>query len=1697
MDKRQTKQRKLEVSATLNFIKVYDLIYKDKKWTFKIEIEDELSNGANVHVDIIVVDKYDGITSEKASCFYNKKILTCTKIKDSRDSTELIKLAGVKNLGTVEWENMKLKEIKIPLNTTMIFNKAYGLFFANKWNFMIDAKTIDGIPNYSKVYIDILHNSIETTATCEIMVDLSNTITNISCVSDYEIQTENDEIKINPKNKYGSLKWSKTLTKSETKISTISDYSELALDFIDAYDLLYDNSKWVFTVQGKFTQKINPGKKYLIDINYIKDKKSQDFYASCLLKEGMKSYKKIIFLCVCQYKNQGENDLIQIKYPKTETSTITWTTGISENYKITLKTSLTLVKAYNLTLSTVWSFNIDVSDGFLPKDSKVIIDLYSNLQKTSTVNCTSLSNTCIFCSTKDQTYVYLSKERSEKGSVEWKKNLQSDYRIFYSAQLCYRGAKELTFNDTDNKWYFNVNVVSSIMNAKIIIDILYGEKSSTATCISYFSPALFNCVVDEKDQSKKALIKMNKIKSEASTVIWKDLDNNDNITLVTDLTLSKTGFLKIKSKEDQIWTFDLFVEEENIPENSEIIIDVFYIFNRNIFDNYDEKEGQSTAKCIYTYKKLNCEADSTLKGHEYCINLQMEKVEGSKSSLRSWKNANDYENSRAPILLMTTLDYVYCSTIKLIENKYIFYCHFDKSSPIPKHSKVIIDILVGDKPSISYCTAEDYYNIKCEISQDDYKPNNNYISSKKTRKSTVTWNYLKTEQYLFPIELEFKQAYNAKKVYLETQYKFTLFATGDKLKDGLKFDVVIMHKMYELCVGEKYYFEEKALCEVNGGIMLCNWLSYNAKVDAECDTYYLLLRNDGDDIKWINPGNYTFIEDFWVRLEYKELISIDYNSENERYEFNLKVVQNEDYSQYHIILDLYIKKQRKYAHCKIQEDDATIINCYTGKIEYKKAIVELMHETTLGNVIWKGFSGNITLYGQDVYYVLSDNIYDLKYDSSKWKFMIKPLNIMPFEGTKKLDILINNQPGLANCLIDSNNLLACEVESNDQTNTDLIKLYDNKDSESPLQIIDMRNNEIPFNINLEFIQAYDLTFDKEKENWFFKIKAKIVDDVVIPEGSTFSTGYSYENLNEGKAFCSQDGNIENNIIILICRPEYKKSETISISLTGVNNDFSSITWKNSISEDELKIINTAELNVIKVDKLKFDDLENKWIFVMYVNDLSDTYLFVNSKVKIDLIKNNEEILGTCILEEIDKFLCWPDYENQNEDDIIKISPTKKNGSVRFINKKMNLKFGVKLTYEKYYDLKYINSKWEFKIKLSEYDIEEDDEISIDLIVDDMETYADCILNSNILLCQVKKSEQNVKNRIKLINNKQNTFIEWKNLPDVVEMFMIYEINFIEAYGGFHENHWKFNINHEALNQEEQIYENYVLLDILVNNLESTALCEITASSFLKCISNHENQQKSDVIKISGDKIPKLGTVSFQENLNDEQKIINPLTLRIIFQSLESEINDNNFKIVIKGKLNEDLENEIEKDTVTEIEIISKETKSEAVCITNEIKPLIGYIVYLSCSLEIEKIPDLDDVSINIGQNGFSKYVHLNTNDNIIITKKDTETNESQKTETNESQKTESNESQKTETNESQKTESNESQKTESNESQKTESNESQKTESNESQKTETNESQKTETNERLDNDTQNTNKNISNFIFMNFGYLLLFMVLTL
>ena len=63
------------------------------------------------------------------------------------------------------------------------------------------------------------------------------------------------------------------------------------------------------------------------------------------------------------------------------------------------------------------------------------------------------------------------------------KNLEKDYRIYLNTILEFRSAKNLCFNETDNKWHFILNVTTGLINSKVKVSILYEYELSTATCI--------------------------------------------------------------------------------------------------------------------------------------------------------------------------------------------------------------------------------------------------------------------------------------------------------------------------------------------------------------------------------------------------------------------------------------------------------------------------------------------------------------------------------------------------------------------------------------------------------------------------------------------------------------------------------------------------------------------------------------------------------------------------------------------------------------------------------------------------------------------------------------------------------------------------------------------------------------------------------------------------------------------------------------------------------------------------------------------------------------------------------------------------------------------------------------------------------------------------------------------------------------
>ena len=82
---------------------------------------------------------------------------------------------------------------------------------------------------------------------------------------------------------------------------------------------------------------------------------------------------------------------------------------------------------------------------------------------------------------------------------------------------------------------------------------------------------------------------------------------------------------------------------------------------------------------------------------------------------------------------------------------------------------------------------------------------------------------------MFPIELEYVHAYKASSTILASTYPFLMLAKGDKLKEGLRFSVKILHKMNDKEGTPKIDVEDDAPCEVHGGVVFCWWYSYNRR----------------------------------------------------------------------------------------------------------------------------------------------------------------------------------------------------------------------------------------------------------------------------------------------------------------------------------------------------------------------------------------------------------------------------------------------------------------------------------------------------------------------------------------------------------------------------------------------------------------------------------------------------------------------------------------------------------------------------------------------------------------------------------------------------------------------------------------------------------------------------------------------------
>ena len=894
------KEKHIPIEALITMKKVYDLLYNaDNKWEFKIGTDIVLPSKSQLILDIL----YNENHSDTATCSYNNKVLSCQRDSPKQYQNESLKINPIKRNGTITINNTDAINNKtFPLTININFKRAYGKFFSDFWNFLIEIDELSIVPINSYAILDIILNGNKSKAKCELPLDESKIL---FCSIDQSIsQSIKDVIIINFENHLGSIRWKNNISGLN---GTIEESNPEVIYFYlsDAYDMEFAHGIWRFKIKGSSNKPVYRWEIYVIEMTYLLLNGEYDTIAKCWSKEGANKNGEIIFLCNVDYDNQVKEGSVKIKYIQSSISNLKWN-GLSDNsYQITLKTSLYLLKAYDLTFENSWKFKIDVNGGLLPPGAKVIIEIM-NGNKQKSINCNSRDSNNIICDTqisdKNAGLIKISETRNDPKSVEWLGKDQYDqhiYLIYLNIDIYFIRVYNLIF--VDKKWQFSIYTDEHIINgSKLSVDILYGDLEATATCFS--NNNVLTCYVDIKNQSEIVLVKLNHIKSEYSSISWKNLTIDEGIDLVTNLTYVDANNLRFN--ENDKWAFDIAVSEvENIPNHSKFIIDVNY--------EYESKNYIAIAICYLNKDEQKIYCETTLSSKKYLIKLNLLKVHNSISSVTWNYNKTEIINSEISMYISaSSLELTNYTRITYNEKhkKYIFIIYINIIIPINGEIVINIFILIDDVVKPVICRAISYYELECYIPIEFYKINTFiYILPNGDEKATVKWNFIEKKKITNTIYYNIIGAYDKKPI--NSSYVEFKICTEEKL----------LYDDASVNVRIKYTNNDREIipCFVKEEFLFCT--APRKGIDFDLD----LSEDNNDEIILINRETYisnnknnpvispSLDTDLQVNVN-----SFSYNWGASCYEFTFKLHFTYTYYIF-IVIDIIIVNRPSYAYCVI------------------------------------------------------------------------------------------------------------------------------------------------------------------------------------------------------------------------------------------------------------------------------------------------------------------------------------------------------------------------------------------------------------------------------------------------------------------------------------------------------------------------------------------------------------------------------------------------------------------------------------------------------------------------------------------------------------------------------------------------------------------------------------------------------------
>ena len=725
------------------------------------------------------------------------------------------------------------------------------------------------------------------------------------------------------------------------------------LQFIKAYDLIFQESKWKFNIAYASDTTLSEGTKLTTPILY----KGSSSKANCEVKSNEK------LECALEQAGQSNSDLVQISNEGDSDADINWRSGLTENFNIPINATLDFVDSYELKYTSSsynWAFKVEIgADDTLPENGAVVIDLSLTDSKKESATCIHNAH-YLSCNFKWQrSNTYLIKIASKKyGSITWRNfnAIEADMMIipFKSKITIYNEVYNLYLNEDHWEYTLTARIEESIggisnaftINTKIVKKVDNTPQYYYTRCYSKedkSTSSSYNCKVYGNPQIITDLVFLsNKMDVNHISIDWNGKLNNDEI-------ISRNAILSFKriydlTFIDRIWNFKIDVEnDEDLPENAKVRVDVLTTANNgNIYKGCSFQSHVLTCNEKYSY-----EPDSgTL------ILFQSVKSKGSVF----WTNLKEKH-----IYIPLKADLTYQRTFGAIfTNKWNFMLLTKESSDYPSNSKVLIDITHNGQEATALFTRvkENYLycfsNYQSQAIGDTIK----IISTKKN--GSVNWKTTFTEVSLVEslfveseTQMSFVDAYNLN--FANNKWEFNIIARSNNPNREKKYKVDYFVKKNS---GEKEPYTANCLLYIitnNPETRLVCSTTHNAQSKDDLITLaYPKHDISSTSIKWTNTISNDYPITLNTQLTYGNTID-NYVKNSGYWNFDLHLVQNDNYIlplNSKLIVDVSASGSTKTANCTASTK--ILLSCISQRSDFSQPTITLELIKSLdSSILWE------------------------------------------------------------------------------------------------------------------------------------------------------------------------------------------------------------------------------------------------------------------------------------------------------------------------------------------------------------------------------------------------------------------------------------------------------------------------------------------------------------------------------------------------------------------------------------------------------------------------------------------------------------------------------------------------------------------------------------------------------------------------